>query len=78
MKPIIGILPVSTIYKDDNENYYDEQYKFVNIYCKKIYEEGAIPVGILLNDTEIADRLNHKKRKKAIKEKKKWKPIQPN
>lgn len=52
-KPVIGILPVSTIYKDDNENYYDEQYKFVNIYCKKIYEEGGIPVGILLNDNKL-------------------------
>ena len=53
MKPIIGILPVSTLNKSSNENYYDEQYKFVNLYCKKIYEEGGIPVGILLNDNKL-------------------------
>jgi len=52
-KPVIGILPVSTLYKEDNKNYYDEQYKFVNIYSKSIYENGGIPVGILLNDNKL-------------------------
>lgn len=47
----IGILPTTKIYEDDNP--YNDIYKFYNIYTKRIYESGAIPIGILLNDGEL-------------------------
>lgn len=44
----IGILPTTKLYEDDNP--YNDIYTFNNVYIKKIYESGAIPIGILLND----------------------------
>ena len=47
----IGILPSCQIFEKDNP--YNDIYKFYNIFSKKIFEFGAIPIGILLNDGKI-------------------------
>ena len=47
----IGILSTSQIFTDDNP--YNDIYKFYNVYTKRIYECGAIPIGILLNDGKL-------------------------
>lgn len=48
---VIGIIPTSNLYKTDNP--YDDYYKFINLYAKKVYECQAIPIGILLEDGRI-------------------------
>lgn len=47
-KAIIGILP--SIHFSKNNNPYEDVYKFVNNYGKRIIECGATPIGILLED----------------------------
>lgn len=47
----VGILPTTQIFEKDNP--YNDIYTFHNIYMKKIYENGGIPVGILLNDGKL-------------------------
>ena len=47
----IGILPSSKLFEDDNP--YNDKYSFHNVYLKRIYEAGAIPVGILPIDGKI-------------------------
>lgn len=47
----IGILPTSHIFESDDP--YQDNYSFINNYCKKIIENGGLPVGILLNDNEL-------------------------
>jgi len=52
MKKIkIGILP--TIKLNENDNPYEDIYKFVDSYSTRIIEEGAIPIGILLNNGKV-------------------------
>ena len=45
---IIGILPTVNL-EDDIDGYY----KFIDLYSRRIYECGATPIGILLNNGEI-------------------------
>ncbi len=47
----IGILPTTQINEKDNP--YNDVYMFYNIVTKRIYESGAIPVGIILNDGKL-------------------------
>ena len=47
----IGILPTTKLYEDDNP--YNDKYTFENVYMKRIYDSGAIPVGILPNDGKL-------------------------
>lgn len=47
----IGILPSSKLFEDDNP--YNDKYSFHNVYLKRIYEAGAIPIGILPIDGKI-------------------------
>ena len=47
-KAIIGILP--SIQFSKNNNPYEDVYKFINNYGKRIIECGATPIGILLED----------------------------
>ena len=51
-KIIIGIVPTLHLY--ETEDPYQDHYEFVNNYPKKIYEAGAIPIGLLLNDGKIS------------------------
>lgn len=48
-KIIVGILP-SYI---EGEGVYSNYYKFIDLYSKKIIENGAVPVGILLNGDQL-------------------------
>lgn len=50
---MIGILPQIKMKTDDNP--YNDKYEYLDLYCKKIYECGAIPIGICLNN-EILDK----------------------
>lgn len=50
-KVIIGILPTANLFKEDN--YYDDYYKFINLYPKRLYECNAIPIGLLMNDGTV-------------------------
>lgn len=50
-KLIIGIIPQI---KRDDIDYYQEKYEFINLYSKRIYEAGAIPIGLTLNDFEVS------------------------
>ena len=47
----IGILPTTKLYEDNNP--YNDKYIFYNVYIRRIYEAGAIPIGILLNDGKL-------------------------
>lgn len=51
MKTIIGIIP--TIKLNQNDNPYEDIYKFVDSYSARLIEEGALPIGILLNNGEL-------------------------
>ena len=51
-KLIIGVLPKVELYT--NNDPYMDLYMFVNNYPKKVYEAGAIPIGLVLNDGEIS------------------------
>lgn len=50
-KIIVGILP--QIKLKTNDNPYDDKYEFLDLYSKKIIENGAIPVGICLKDGKL-------------------------
>ena len=50
-KPIIGIIPTEYLFQ--SENPYDDYYKFINNYGKRVIEAGGIPYGILLDDGKI-------------------------
>ncbi len=43
----IGILPTSHLFEDDDP--YNDTYSFINNYCKRIFEAGGIPIGLLLD-----------------------------
>ena len=47
----IGILPTTQINEKDNP--YNDIYTFPNLISKRIFEVGAIPVGIILNDGKL-------------------------
>ena len=48
---VVGILPTSKIFIDDDP--YNDRYMFYNVYTKRIFEAGGIPVGILLSDGKL-------------------------
>jgi len=50
-KIVVGILPNSE--ECTYESYYDDYNKFIALYPKRIYECGAIPFGILMNDGNV-------------------------
>lgn len=50
-KIIIGIVP--TIHLNETDSPFLDRYEFVGNYSKSIYEAGAIPIGLLLNDGQI-------------------------
>jgi putative glutamine amidotransferase len=50
-KIVIGILPTSNLFVGDS--YYDDFYKFINLYPKRVFECNAIPIGILMDDGKI-------------------------
>lgn len=50
-KIIVGILPNSEEFT--YESYYDDYYKFINLYSKRIYECGALPLGLLMDDGNV-------------------------
>lgn len=50
MKKIIGIIP--TIREDINDPY-KNRYEFVELYSQKLFQAGAIPIGLLLNDKKV-------------------------
>lgn len=52
-KIIVGLLPKVELYTT-NDPYLD-LYMFVNNYPKKVFEAGAIPIGLTLNDGEISE-----------------------
>ena len=47
-KVVIGIVPTSTLWQENTP--YQDKYQFVNLYSKRIYELGGIPLGILPKD----------------------------
>lgn len=51
-KKIIGIVPTLHLYENDDP--YQDRYVFINNYPKKVYEAGAIPLGLLFNDGKIS------------------------
>ena len=51
-KIVVGILPTIRLYETNDP--YEDRYVFINNYPKKIYEAGAIPVGLLFNDGKIS------------------------
>lgn len=54
-KIIVGILPQSRLKTNDNP--YDDRYEFLDLYTKKIYECGAIPVGLIAYNNSIPNEL---------------------
>ena len=54
---IIGIVPTSNYHDEKNIESYDDKYTFINLYGKRILDNGGIPVGILLNDEKIDYRI---------------------
>lgn len=50
-KIIVGVLPNSE--ESTYESYYDDYNKFITLYPKRIFECGAIPIGILMNDGNV-------------------------
>ena len=51
-KLVIGIVPEIELYKNDDP--YEDGYFIVNNYPKRVYESGAIPIGLLLNDGKLS------------------------
>ena len=47
----VGLIPTAHVFT--NNNPYSDTYTFYNIYTKRLYEIGALPVGILLNDGKL-------------------------
>ncbi len=50
-KPVIGIIPTYNIKNEENDPYSD-QAKFVTMYAKKIKESGGVPIGLLEQNLE--------------------------
>ena len=50
-KIIIGVLPQILLKTDDNP--YNDKYEFLDLYCKKIFSCGGIPIGICLNNGKL-------------------------
>ncbi len=50
-KPIIGVVPTLTYKK--GPSIFDDQFKFVNSYTKKLQESGATPIGLLMPDGNL-------------------------
>lgn len=48
MKPIVGIVPTAHLFETDD--FYQDNYTFVNNYSKRVVENGGIPMGLLAND----------------------------
>lgn len=53
-KMVVGIIPTFNIKNEENDPYQD-QAKFVLMYVKKILEAGGLPIGILNNDSSYMD-----------------------
>lgn len=47
-KTIIGVVPTLTI--NEGSSPFDDQFKFINSYVKKIEDAGGIPIGLLMPD----------------------------
>ena len=47
----IGILPTSHLFEDDDP--YNDTYSFINNYCKRIFEAGGVPIGLLLDSGKL-------------------------
>lgn len=54
---IIGIVPTSTYHDEKNIEPYDDKYTYINMYGKRILENGGVPIGILLNDEKVDYRI---------------------
>lgn len=54
-KKIIGIAPTIWLYTNDDP--YEDRYQFVNNYIKRIYDSGAIAIGLLLNDGKLNEEV---------------------
>lgn len=50
-KPVIGIIPTYNLKNEENDPYVD-QAKFVTMYAKKVKESGGIPIGLLEQNLE--------------------------
>lgn len=48
MKPIVGVVPTAHLFETDD--FYKDNYIFVNNYGKRIAENGGVPMGLLAND----------------------------
>lgn len=48
MKKIVGIVPTARLFQ--NDDFYADNYIFVNNYIKRVVENNGIPVGIVSND----------------------------
>lgn len=53
MKKLIGVASPAFLFEEENTNL--DFYRFSNNYCKRIYECGGIPAGILPDDGRIPD-----------------------
>ena len=48
MKPIVGVVPTAHLFETDD--FYKDNYIFVNNYGKRIAENGGVPMGLLASD----------------------------
>jgi len=48
MKKVVGIVPTARLFQ--NDDFYADNYIFVNNYIKRVVENGGIPVGIVSED----------------------------
>lgn len=53
MKKIVGIVPTARLFQ--NDDFYADNYIFVNNYIKRVVENDGIPVGIVSNDGYAID-----------------------
>ncbi len=54
MPNIVGIVPSARLFETDD--YYKDQYFFVNNYAKRVAQAGGVPVGLLADDGYILPR----------------------
>jgi gamma-glutamyl-gamma-aminobutyrate hydrolase PuuD len=50
VKPVIGIVPTAHLFETDD--FYKDNYIFVNNYAKRIAENGGVPMGLLADDAQ--------------------------
>lgn len=50
MKPVVGIVPSARLFETDD--FYQDNYTFVNNYSKRVFEQGGLPIGLLANDAQ--------------------------